>query len=57
MSADQLNQVRRTLGLVLAWVGLFLAAVTLLKFFGVHVPIKGGVQETALVAIACCIAR
>jgi uncharacterized membrane protein len=50
-------QVKQTIGTVLGYVGLALAAAALAKYFGMQVPIHGGVQETALVAMACLMAR
>jgi hypothetical protein len=57
MKFDDLNKVRQVAGQLLSWVGLILGIIVLAKFFGVSVPIRGGVQDTALVAIACCLAR
>ncbi len=54
---DQLKQVRGTVGLVLGYVGIALVTVALAKFFGVSVPLKGSATDTAIVGLACCMAR
>ena len=50
---DVLSNARQIIG----YIGLALAVVALLKFFGVNIPMRGGVSDTALVAIACLMAR
>lgn len=52
------NDALSTLRQIIGYIGLALAAVALLKFFGVgNIPLRGGVSDTALVAIACLMAR
>lgn len=52
------NDAISTLRQIIGYIGLALAAVALLKFFGVgNIPLRGGVSDTALVAIACLMAR
>jgi hypothetical protein len=50
-------QLKQTVGMILGYVGLALAVVALCKYFGVQVPVHGGVGDTALVAMACLMAR
>ena len=50
---DALSLARQIIG----WIGLALAVVALAKFAGLNVPIRGGISDTALVAIACLMAR
>jgi hypothetical protein len=47
---DQLKQIRGTVGMVLV-------TIALAKFFGVSIPMKGSVTDTAMVGMACCLAR
>lgn len=51
------SQLRSNVVMVLNWIGLALAAVAGAKFFGVVIPIRGDVSQTALVAIACLCAK
>lgn len=51
------SQARSTIAQALNWIGLALACVALAKFFGVVIPIRGDVSQTALVAIACLVAK
>lgn len=50
---DALSTARQIIG----YVGLALAITAAAKFFGFNVPLRGGVSDTALVAIACLMAR
>lgn len=50
---DALSTARQIIG----YVGLALAMVALAKFAGFNVPMRGAVSDTALVAIACLMAR
>jgi hypothetical protein len=50
---DALRVARQIIG----WIGTALAVVALAKFVGADIPIRGDVQTTALVAIACMMAR
>lgn len=50
---DALSTARQIIG----YVGLALAMVALAKFFGFAIPMRGSVSDTALVAIACLMAR
>ena len=50
---DAISLARQIIG----WIGLALAVVALAKFAGLNVPIRGGISDTALVAIACLMAR
>lgn len=47
------NKIISTARQVLGYVGLALACIALAKFFGFQIPIRGSVEQTALVAIAC----
>ena len=47
--ADALRIARQVLG----WIGTALAIIALAKFAGADIPIRGDVQTTALVALAC----
>ena len=51
------NQLRSNAAMALNWIGIALSAVALAKFFGVVIPIRGDVSQTALVAIACLCAK
>ena len=50
---DAISLARQIIG----YIGLALAVVALAKFAGLNVPIRGGISDTALVAIACLMAR
>ena len=52
-ATDILSTARQIIG----YIGLALAVVALLKFFGLSIPMRGSVSDTALVAIACLMAR
>jgi hypothetical protein len=54
---DQLKQIRGTVGMVLGYVGIALVTIALAKFFGVSIPMRGSVTDTAMVGMACCLAR
>lgn len=51
------NQLRPTIAMAMGWIGLALALTALAKFAGFQVPIRGDASQTALVAIACLLAR
>lgn len=51
------NDVLSTARQIIGWIGLALAVVALAKFAGLNVPMRGGVSDTALVEIACLMAR
>lgn len=51
------NDAIRQLRTIVGWIGLGLALVALAKFAGLNVPMRGGVTDTAMVAIACLMAR
>ncbi len=48
-----INKAISTLRQALGFIGLALACVALAKFFGVQIPIRGTVEQTALIAMAC----
>lgn len=50
---DVLSPIRQILGIV----AIVAAVVAALKFFGIGVPVRGGVVEAAAVAIACGLAK
>ena len=54
MSTDQVLSTARQ---IIGYVGLALVVVAAAKFFGFAIPMRGSVSDTALVAIACLMAR
>jgi hypothetical protein len=51
------NDALSTLRQIIGYCGLALVVVAAAKFFGFNVPMRGSVSDTALVAIACLMAR
>ncbi len=52
-TTDAISLMRQALG----WVGLALVVVAAAKHFGFNPPMRGSVSDTALLAIACLLAR
>jgi len=50
---DAISTIRQIIG----YIGLALAALALAKFAGFNAPVRGSTADTALVAIACLMAR
>lgn len=51
------NDALATARQIIGYCGLALVIVAAAKFFGFAVPMRGSVSDTALVAIACLMAR